>query len=308
LAERVNPSVIYAAAPHYSTLFLGYWLSKVRRIPLVVDIRDDWQENRLRQGKAATIRAIESRWEERILRHSTIILAPTEEGIKAIQGRHPDIGRQKFVLLPNGVDMAEFRGVRSASQKGRRFRIICSSGGLSSRYRDIQTFLNALAGACSVSREFKQDVVLEILGSDLGIEYKDFVRRQSLDSVVRTVIGLSRKEYITRLRSADCLLLVQMDTAQSSIPGTLYEYCAVGKVPILLIGGRGATRSFIDHNRLGYAFEFGDDQAVQRELLAIHRSWKRHRPVQFPRCFDLLDFDRKQIAARFDSILQRAAQ
>jgi glycosyltransferase involved in cell wall biosynthesis len=308
LARRVAPQVVVGVAPSYSMLLLADVLARTTGAALVVDMKDDWLENSVRQRKPDRVIRLEMHLEKRILRRATSVLVPTARGVRMLRERHPDLPDDRFVCLPNGFDHRELARVEPpAVQRSERFTIACGCGGLAPGYRDVTTFLIAVSQLLERRPEARGALKVLLLGSDVSSHYAALLQERRLVEIVRGVAGLSRMEYLSTLRRADALLLVQLDTTPSSISGTLYEYAAVEGPPIMLVGGRGATREFVEDRALGWAFDFAEIERMARTLEEVYDAWRAGTPRQRAVPPDLLQFDRGRVAQRFEQVLQRAA-
>jgi glycosyltransferase involved in cell wall biosynthesis len=306
LARRMRPQVIVGVAPSYSSLLLAHAVATMTRTALVVDIKDDWLENSARQRKSERLVRHDMRLEKRIVRRSAAVLAPTSRGVRMLRERHPEVVAERFVYLPNGFDQRELERT-AIPERRERFTIVCGCGGLAPGYRDVAPFLIAVSLLLERRPEARNALEILLLGSDASTQYAALLRERGLRDVVRDVVGLSRIEYLSALRAADVLLLVQLDTVPSSISGTLYEYAAVDGPPILLVGGRGATREFVEDRALGWAFGFTEIERMSRSLEELYDAWLTGTPRRRPAPPDLSEFDRARVARRFEEVLQRAA-
>ncbi len=301
--------VIYAAVPQFSTALLGYWLSRKSGLPLVMDIKDDWMEHSGRNGRPAFAIHLEQAMESAVARHAARLVFTNPDALESFRHRHPGVPSRHLVQIPNGVDLAEFREARATRKAARdeKFLIVSGAGGLNRRYRDIQPFLTAVANWCRSSPQVAKDLRILFLGSDVYQDYGAFIQDQGLAEVIQCQPVLPRQQYLQFLLSAHLLLLVQMDDAPSSISGTLYEYGAAGGAPVLLVGGQGATRSFLLEQGLGEAISRDRTAEMENCLRAHFEAWKRGEPRRIRSAGGLEQFDRarqaRQLGALFDSCL-----
>jgi glycosyltransferase involved in cell wall biosynthesis len=306
--RRIRASVVYASGPPYSSLLLGYLIARSRRLPLVVDMRDDWRENAVRKEKPRYVLTLEMALERLILGYAARTLVPTQRGVESILRRHPACTPERVVHVPNGFDQSEFARIRQILLKEEkdRFHIVCASGGLSPEYRDLHPFLAALAKVRGRKTPGSDRLRVLFLGTDVLSHYGQDIRELDLEQCIHTRDDLSRAEYIHFLLQADALLLVQMDNAPSSIPGTLYEYVATGDKPIILIGGLGATKDMVERHSLGYACGVDDVEGIAAAIAELCDDWVRGFPKRRSSTLDIRVFDRRQIAVQFCDILDAA--
>jgi hypothetical protein len=95
-----------------------------------------------------------------------------------------------------------------------------------------------------------------------------------------------------------------MDNAPSSIPGTVYEYAAVGGIPIILVGGHGATKDFVERHGLGYACAMDNPDAIASTIQKLFDGWEHGSPRRPQGILDPNEFDRQQMSMKFCKILE----
>lgn len=94
---------------------------------------------------------------------------------------------------------------------------------------------------------------------------------------IKEIGPVARKELVEWLWSSK-LLLVQPVGNTTAISGTLYEYWAVQKAPILLIAEEGASSRFVDENHLGKSFRFDEIMGIASYVEKIYQSYKNKQP------------------------------
>jgi hypothetical protein len=312
LIQDKKIDVIYTVVPQFSTALLGSWLSRKSGLPLVLDIKDDWMEHSGRNSRPSWAIHLELVMESAVARQAARLVFTSPEALKSFRQRHPGVPDRHLVQIPNGFDLAEFREVKATIEveMPETFLIVSGAGGLNRRYRDIQPFLTAVAHWCASSPHVVNDLRILFLGSDVYQDYGAFIHDQGLAEVIQCQPVLPRQQYLRFLLSAHLLLLVQMDDAPSSISGTLYEYGAAGNTPVLLVGGKGATSSFVLEQGLGTAIPAEQTGEIENCLRTHYEAWKQGTPRKIRRAPSLEQFDRqhqaRQLAALFDCCLDSA--
>jgi len=302
-----NADIVYASVPPFSTSILGYLAVWGRSAKLVLDVKDDWVEWNARQGKGRFVSRVEGALEQKIFSKASALLIPTERGVRQLRSRLPINTSSKLYLVPNGSDVSEFLDVQKAMDNRKHsgvFTVCCGVGGIGKGHRDISSFLHSLSRAIDNTPRMRQSLRVRFLGTNPYREYSDEIRKLSLESNIDFFQGLSRKDYIKHLTECDMLLLVQYDDTPSSVSGTIYEYWAAGRAPILLIGGKGATRETLERHELGCAFDSDDIDGIQRCLVTAFHAWENGRPWRLKPNSSVHAFDRRAIAQTFENILQ----
>lgn len=108
LTER--PDVLIATSPQFLTAISGFWLSKLKRVPWVFEVRDIWPRSIVEVGAMSAdspvIRALE-RIEVFLYGQAHRIVVVTDSFVEELAGR--GIPRAKLRVVKNGVDLELFR-------------------------------------------------------------------------------------------------------------------------------------------------------------------------------------------------------
>jgi hypothetical protein len=95
--------------------------------------------------------------------------------------------------------------------------------------------------------------------------------------------------------------LIQPRENYTAIAGTLYEYWATGKAPVLLFSETGASSKLVISNNLGEHFNF---QQVKEASLYLERAYKAFcsfRPIWIEKT-GVEMYDRKKLANKMMTI------
>lgn len=116
--------VVYASTPHLLTPVAGWLVSRLRRVPLVVEVRDLWPETFVSAGVLTEgslphrALAFLERW---IMRRAAHIVVVTDgwEGHFAALG----VGPEKVTVIPNGTEVSDFVVEESKDELRQRWNI-----------------------------------------------------------------------------------------------------------------------------------------------------------------------------------------
>jgi glycosyltransferase involved in cell wall biosynthesis len=301
LSKKEKIDIVYSSGPPFSNFVFGYLIAKLSGSKLILDMKDDWVEASKRLGKNSFILWIEKYLEKIISSFSSKIMIPTEEGIDILLKRNSKM-QTKAIYLPNGVDLSEINS-NCCELEIENFNIVCAVGSIERKYRDIQPMIEAIAINSKTDIQFGKKCKLKFLGTDVRNEYSELIEKYNLKDKFEIFLGLTRKDYIRHLERASILYLPQMDNAPSSIPGTLYEYWAINNAPILLIGGEGATKTFLLKHNLGQCFYKDQIKDIADYILQMFNAWNNKKPIRINPYTSVKMFDRKNLAIQFEKIL-----
>lgn len=296
---------IFVTTPAHSTGLIGWLLSFFTRTPLLLEMRDDWLGTAAHQQKSRLARWLERQMERQIVQRASHVLTVTDASLHALRARYPHQPAGKFSVIPNGTDLQEFDGLAlPPPQPDAPFRIACANSGIEPGYRDARPFFQALAQFLARTPQARGKVRVTFLGHAISPAYAPLLAELGLADVVETRFPTDRPEFIRQIQQADLLLSVQVPGFPTSISGTLYEYWAVGRAPILLISEPGASFALVRDQRLGGAFPPTDTDPIRAYLARAFAQWQAGTPLRISRA-GVEQFDRRALAGRLHQLLVR---
>jgi colanic acid biosynthesis glycosyl transferase WcaI len=109
LLARGKPDVLIATSPQILTALSGWWLSRLRRVPFVFEVRDIWPRSIVEVGALPeghpAIRALEG-LEMFLYRRADRVVVVTDSFVDALAER--GVPRDKLRVVKNGVDLVLF--------------------------------------------------------------------------------------------------------------------------------------------------------------------------------------------------------
>lgn len=296
--------LIFGVTPPFTNALTALLMSWVGNKPLVLDLKDDWVNSPTFGRKNAVRQKIEKLLEYLVIRRASAVITVTPQSLRLYEERYAHLREPgKFHLVPNGCDLDEYAGLEACERKiaSTRFLILSAAWGFRKDYRDISPFLLALDIFLERRPEARDDIEVVLLGDSISDEYDEMLSSLRLNSVIRSVGAVRRKELVDWLWKADLLLLVQPIQNTTAISGTLYEYWAAGKAPILLISEKGASSMLVDDNRLGGHFHFDQIERIAAYIEEVFDAYQRGSPIWIERK-GIQEFDRRTLAKKMDSI------
>ena len=301
-AER-QIDAIYTTLPPFSSVFVGQALRQQTGLPWVVDYRDLWYGDVLREWLPEWRKRLELRIEKRLLRSADMIVTVSEQKTAYMQKLHPGL-RARWETLTNGYDV-ELYDTRARTRPLAEDRIEFVYTGRLFKNRRGYAFAEALGRLYQSDPGLAGKVRVRLFGGvedTIRARYDEILARYGIAHLYDFAGDVGYAEAMDAQVNCDYLLLI-VDTGETSdgvIPGKLFEYVAARR-PIFALCDPGATQQIIKRARLGLAVpaESVTDCEVQlRECLS--------RPV--PDTLDCDDdylarFDRRAITRRFAALL-----
>lgn len=307
-ARRVGPvDVVVVSSPTFFSIFGAWTLAKLRRAPLVLDIRDLWPAIFVELGVLTDHRIIAlleglERW---AYRQAAEIVVVTDGFRRNLIGR--GVAAAKITVIPNGADVERFSPAgdpapgrrRLEARDGEVIALYLGAHGLSQGLDILVEAANLLSGTSGAT------VRVALVGEGAKrAQLEAEVRRLGLTNVTM-LPGVPRAEVPALLAAADICLATLRDIPLFStfIPSKIFEYLAAGKAVIGAL--RGEAASILDAGG-AVVVPPGDASALAFAIreLADHPA-SRRRMGEVGRRYLLGHFDRRHLASRYRAVLVR---
>ncbi|MBX8564862.1 glycosyltransferase family 4 protein [Pseudomonas cichorii] len=262
-----RPDVVIASSPPIFPMFSVWMVCKLRRIPLVLEVRDIWPESAVQMGLLRNRHLIGiMSWIERLLYNKSHKIVALTEGIQQnIRDRGwPD---DKVELVTCGVNFDLLRPDEILRQQTRQRmgwedrKVVMYFGALGEA-NNIAVILRAAQALLS-----EPHVLFVIIGDGMmGRTLKEMAHGMALSNVL-FIDPVPKHEANTYLNAADICLVTLQDIPlfEGAIPTKLLDYMACAK-PVL--GGvRGEAQRIITQSNSGQVFAPDDHEVMVKLVL-----------------------------------------
>lgn len=263
--KQSPPNVILASAPPFCYAVAGMWLSRMFKIPLVLDYRDEWT---LCPFNFVSKTAFDRRLEKRSVAQASLILYTTESHMRSHR-EHFSINADKQALIYNGW---EDKGEKITAQKDRSEAdtIRISYIGRLSGHIDLAPFIETLDKAIKQTSALSVPIYVEFIGeksAPLTKQLEAYIRQDSLSFRLISTAQVSKVEALQRMQNSDYLLMLCNQELASYIPGKLYDYLS-RRVPVLAFGHEGEVSEILTNLNAGFFIAENNSQALLSSLAA----------------------------------------
>lgn len=299
--------VVVSTSPQFFCGLAGYLVSRLKRAPWVLEIRDLWPESIVTVGAMRESRITRALgWLESFAyRKADAIVSVTESFVGHIGAKG---GAGKVTVITNGVDLDFFSPRADAPELAAEFgvagKFVAAYVGTHGMAHGLDTILRA------AGRLRNEPGVVFLLAGD-GAERERLVQRRAelgLDNV--KIVGQQSKDRmpgIWALTDVSLVLLRKSKTFESVIPSKIFEAMGMGR-PIIL-GVRGESQRIVEAAGSGLCIEPENDEELADAVRQLATAPDRARRLgESGRRYVEENYDRRRLAARFEELLGRVAR
>ena len=299
-AKKHKVSVILSTSPLPSANLVAYCVSKLARLPWVLDMRDPWTTNPIGEKRGhPCLERFDRFLESKALKSADHVVVVSSYFIPPIIEAFPFIPQDKFSVVTNGYDPDDF--VNLKEKKFDKYTIAhCGSF-----YQDRSAipFLEALRKLLDANPTYVQHLQVMLVG-DAGIEAQLKARELGLLHVVKFVGIVPHTESLSFIAGADLLLLVP-GPGKSTMTGKVFEYLAVQK-PILALVGEGGLKEMLEEYDIGQVVDPNDVESIKNAILSKYESRTSPTEGNFTQIEN--NYSRKEIARRIAFIMDSVSK
>jgi glycosyltransferase involved in cell wall biosynthesis len=269
-AER-HIDAIYTTLPPFSAALVGNQLKHRTGLPWIVDYRDLWTGDVLREWVPPLRRRLETWLERRWIRTADAVIAVSDEKESFLQRLHaPSAAR--WSTITNGYDIEEFAGIDRMPRAAKDTVSFVYTGRLFKNRRGY-AFAEALGALKRERPDLARKVRVSFYGgisSEIRSRYDSILAQHGIADQFAFLGDVAHLESKTAQVNTDYLLLIvdTGETADGVIPGKLFEYVAARR-PIFALCGPGATANIIRQGGLGRVVDPEDVAGCKAALLEI---------------------------------------
>lgn len=304
-----DPDVVVASSPHLLAGVAGFVISRLRRVPFVLEVRDLWPDSVVASdvlpGDHWVVRAA-SRLARFLYRRADGVVAVTGRIREGVARHGVDPG--KIVVVPNGVDTDAFQAVdRETAEEIRRElgfdgRFVASYIGTVGKAHRADVLYEA-------AREADDGLVFMVAGP--GSEWERLARRQAESPVenFRLLEKQPRSRVSALLAASDVSVVHLKDRPlfRTVIPSKIFEAMAAGN-PVVL-GVRGEAAELLESTGAGIAVSPESPGELLDAVRRLRGDPELYRRLsENGRCAVRERFDRVRLAEDYWEYLVRVAK
>jgi glycosyltransferase involved in cell wall biosynthesis len=295
--------VVISTSPQFFNGLAGYFVSRIKRCPWVLEIRDLWPESILAVGAIKNKSAIKLlEWLEKFVYRKADHIIPVTFAFKRHIEKHGG-DANKITVIRNGVSFDLFK----LQQRNNEF---ARSVGVDGKFVVSYVGTHGLAHGLSVildaaeKLKHKPEIIFLMIGD--GAEKKKLLEeksRRQLDNVI--MLDQQPKQEMPNIWSisdVSLVLLKKQNLFLTVIPSKIFETMAMKK-PIVL-GVRGESQALIEEGNAGICIEPENvDELVTAVVKLYEDADAYHQYAENGYVYVQQHFDRKKLANQYETIL-----
>lgn len=308
VAEKIcrdyDIKIVYTSLPPFSACYLGYKVKSKFNIPWVVDYRDLWFGDVLREWLPTWRQKLELIIEKHLIQKSDLIISVSEQKTEFLKKMLSKTSAD-WATITNGYDTDIFEPLLANPRKVNQYINFVYTGRLFKNRRGY-AFAEALGQLCQETPELKNKVRVHIVGGvspEIQLRYNEILSQYDITYLYNFTGDIGYQEAMNAQINTDYLLLI-VDTGATSdgvIPGKLFEYIA-SRRPIFALTDPGATQEIIEKSKAGIVVPAESVSECKIELRKL-----LNKPVPEKLELDetyLSQFERKHLTKRLAALFE----
>ena len=299
--------IVVSTSPQFFNGLAGYFVSRLKRCPWILEIRDLWPESIVAVGtikNRSLIRSLEAieRFVYRKADHIVPVTYAFQRHIAQHGGNH-----DRITVIRNGVDLKFFepcaKDTEFARQLGVEGKFVAAYVGTHGMAHGLDLLIKTAARL-----QHRDNIVILLVGDGAErVRLVAEVERRGLTNI--KLLGQLPKAEMPKLWSitdVSLVVLKKLDLFLTVIPSKIFESMAM-KQPIIL-GVAGESAELIQESGAGIVIEPENVEQLCEAILRLADSDKlRGELGESGRCYVETNFDRTLLADRFEQLLTTTA-
>ena len=299
-----KPDIIIATSPQFFTVWSGFALAKIKKVPWIFELRDLWPQSII------TVGALKSNKIIKILEKIELFLYKQSDGIVSVTDSFVDnlvsrgIDKEKIFVVKNGVNRERFLPMDKNKDLVEKYNL-----------KNFTTvgYVGTMGMAHSLFFILKAAMTLEkykflFIGDGAKREYLLKMKEElGLKNVIFT--GMIPKKNIKEYISIIDIALVNLKKSEDFkkvIPSKIFELSSMKK-PILL-GVEGEAKKIIEKYNAGLCFEPENEKDFVEKLKLMSEDKKLYEKLKNNTQDLAKDFDRKKLAEKMFAIIEKIVE
>lgn len=266
--------MVIITAPPQNLVRLGYYIEKKYKIPVILDFRDLWDNEELRDDYKPGFRkrisnAIKKFYLKRWLKNVSLITTVSQSLAEKISSLVP----QKVVEITNGFEAELFT---NEPKKNSDFFVISYIGTIYPQL-DLSIIIQGLNKF--ISQVGSQKIRLNFIGTEAIDSVAEKIKQNLPEECLLITPRISKAEAITYTTNSDVLLHAAFKTYKGIYTGKLFYYLGAKKNILIAPGDEDVIEALIKKTDAGKVAHSVDE--FYAALLGWYEEWKKAGTVPY---------------------------
>jgi glycosyltransferase involved in cell wall biosynthesis len=272
IIRKNNIRIIYASAPPFFSLVLGYLLKKFFKIPLVVEYRDPWSDNPYVLGNMSEFtKKNYNKIDKKVLKTSDAIIA-ISEGLKEyfIETFPSILQEEQVFVLPNGLDIDSTLTTDIVFPP--TSEIVFTFTGKLYGLRDLKPLIKIVSSVKDLGKLEDVSLKINIFGR-YNFEYlSNLIQKYKVTEHFSLHGFISREECLKKISESTLTLHIGENFDYPTISFKVWDYLSMRKKIVYLGRMESFTARFLKDNNLGFTIPVNNhDLGVKKFISLIDR-------------------------------------
>ena len=301
-----RPDVVIATSPQLLVGLSGWWLSRLKKVPFVLEVRDLWPESLTGAGVGSE----NSLMYKSIARMAGFLYGATERVVVVTPAfrehliRHWNVPAEKIAVVQNGVETALFkaqpRDPQIVNEIGAAGKFVVAYIGTLGLAHGLDTLMEAAGQLQNAAPE----VLLMLVGEGADRERMVALARSKKLSNVVFVPQQPREKIPAYIAASDvCVVMLKgSEVFETVIPTKMLEFMSCARPIILAV--RGQAQRVLEAAGGGLCIPPGDASALCTAILGLQRQQELCENLgRNGRNFIVRELSRERTAAEYLQLL-----
>jgi glycosyltransferase involved in cell wall biosynthesis len=256
VVKRKDIDVIIATGPPFSAIVIGFLISKISSIKLILDYRDPWTNKSGRIWKILGIRITEKLERAVVKKASAIIFCSNIMKVNFLK-RYGKATGKIFHVVTNGFNNRDNKHPLTIGE----FKKNVIYAGNFYGERRAKLIVNAIIQTIDEGIINKENFRLHIFGK-ISRDDKTAIKKYGLQEIIKEYPWVSYERMIRYLKGADILLMLSGSDVKYAIPFKFFDYLSVKKPILAVAPGNSAIADMMEEIDCGRCALINSEESI----------------------------------------------
>lgn len=259
---------IYTTAPPYTNFLIGRDISLKYNLPLTIDYRDSWIDNKFHFYPTAYHKNKAIKMETSVINAADKIVMVSRFAKELLIKRYKILSYEDVNIIPHGYDPDDFALYKELKPNSNHFTLLHFGSFLDDRTP--KYLFKAAKNFLKKNKEAKDKLKISIIGASRK-NHEKMPKKYGLQENVVFSGYIPHRHAVEHLFTADVLWLMLNDDIRT--PGKLYEYFGTRK-PLLITAPDGNMKELAKKTKACLTTLPDDVKEIEKAITTYYRLWK----------------------------------